>query len=241
MQERGVASITNFQGVNQLPSTSASALSRRLRLFISLAILALSACSSLPSEVQRPASYALEDTSSTRLGQDIQPLVDAHPGLSGFHVLDDGSDAFAMRVHLIRTAEKSIDAQYFIWHTDVTGKGMYAHLLEAADRGVRVRILLDDLDTGGKDELLQLIDAHPKVEIRLYNPFANRKLPAADFITDFDRVDHRMHTKTFTADNRAAVFGGRNVGDEYFAASPELGFRDMDVLAVGPIVQEISS
>jgi putative cardiolipin synthase len=236
-----MASITNSQYANQRPPSPTSAPSRRFSLLLTVGVLALSACASLPTEVQRPASYVLEDTSSTRLAQDIQPLVDAHPDLSGFHVLDDGSDAFAMRMHLIHTAEKSIDAQYFIWHMDLTGKAMYAHLLQAADRGVRVRILLDDLDTGGKDELLQLIDAHPNMEIRLYNPFANRELPAADFITDFDRVDHRMHTKTFTADNRAVVFGGRNVGDEYFAASPELGFRDMDVLAVGPIVQEISS
>jgi putative cardiolipin synthase len=218
-----------------------SALSRLANLLPIAATLVLAACSSLPTEVQRLPSHTLSDTSSTRLGRDIQPLAESHPGLSGFHVLNDGVDAFATRLRIIRAAEKSIDAQYYIWHTDLTGNVMYNQLLQAADRGVRVRILLDDLDTAGKDDMLQLIDAHPNVEVRLYNPFANRGFRAGDFLGDTRRINHRMHTKTLTVDNQVTVFGGRNIGDEYFAAAKEVGFSDMDALATGPIVSEVSS
>ena len=128
--------------------------SNRVRALLVFAVLALSACSSLPTDVQRTPSYALSDTSSTRLARDIQPLLTEHPALSGFHVLSDGADAFATRLRMISLAEMSIDAQYYIWHTDLTGNAMYNQLLVAADRGVRVRILLDDLDTAGKDEML---------------------------------------------------------------------------------------
>jgi putative cardiolipin synthase len=225
----------------QLYSRAVPVPSRLVNLFLISATLALAACSSLPTDVQRTPSYALPDTSSTRLASDIQPLVEAHAGLSGFHVLNDGVDAFATRLRIIQAADESIDAQYYIWHTDLTGNAMYNQLLHAADRGVRVRILLDDLDTAGKDDMLHLIDAHPNVEVRLYNPFANRGMRAGDFVTDARRVNHRMHTKTLTVDNQVAVFGGRNIGDEYFAAAKDVGFSDMDALAIGPVVPEVSS
>ena len=225
----------------QLSSRAVPAPSRLVNLFLISATLALSACSSLPTNVQRTPSYVLPDTSSTRLARDIQPLVETHAGLSGFYVMNDGVDAFATRLRIIQAAEESIDAQYYIWHTDLTGNAMYNQLLHAADRGVRVRILLDDLDTAGKDDMLQLIDAHPNVEVRLYNPFANRGMRAGDFVTDTRRVNHRMHTKTLTVDNQVTVFGGRNIGDEYFAAAKDVGFNDMDALAIGPIVPEVSS
>jgi putative cardiolipin synthase len=192
----------------QMNSRAFSAPSSLVKLFLIGATLVLAACSSLPTNVQRTPSHALPDTASTRLGSDIQPLIEAHPGLSGFHVLNDGVDAFATRLRIIRAAEKSIDAQYYIWHTDLTGNAMYNQLLHAADRGVRVRILLDDLDTAGKDEMLQLIDAHPNVEVRLYNPFANRGLRAGDFLTDSRKINHRMHTKTLTVDNQVNALWG---------------------------------
>jgi len=214
---------------------------RLIKLLLVSASLALAACSSLPTDVERAPSYALSDTSSTWLSQDLQPLLKEHAGLSGFHVLNDGVDAFVTRLRLIRAAEKSIDAQYYIWHTDLTGNAMYNQLLHAADRGVRVRILLDDLDTAGKDDMLRWIDAHPNVEVRLYNPFANRDRRARDFVGDTRRVNRRMHTKTLTVDNQATIFGGRNIGDEYFAAAEDVGFGDMDVLAVGAIAPEVSS
>lgn len=144
-------------------------------------------------------------------------------------------------MRLIEAAEFTIDAQYYIWHDDVTGRVLHNRLLAAADRGVRVRLLLDDLDTAGKDEILRHIDAHPNIEIRLFNPFANREMRAGDFVADTRRINHRMHNKTLTVDGLATIFGGRNIGDEYFAANRELGFGDLDALGFGPVAGEVSA
>jgi len=209
------------------------------RLLVAAAVVLLAACSSLPTDVQRPESFALRDTATTTLGKQAGPLTAAHPDKSGFQVLSDGVEAFAARLRLVNMAQRSIDAQYYIWHTDLTGNTLYDSLLQAADRGVRVRILLDDLDTAGKDDILQKVDHHPNIEVRLYNPFANRGV-RTDFLTDTNRVNHRMHTKTLTVDNQATFFGGRNIGDEYFAAAEDVTFGDLDVMAIGPIVQEVS-
>jgi putative cardiolipin synthase len=206
-----------------------------------LVVLLFSACSALPTDVQRTPSYALEDTSDSQLVRNLEPLLQQHPDLSGFRTLIEGEDAFAARLKIIREAQRSIDAQYYIWHNDLTGRVLQNRLLHAADRGVRVRILLDDLDTAGKDDILRKLDAHPNLEVRLFNPFARRDRRSLDFLTDTRRVNHRMHNKTLTADSIATIFGGRNIGDEYFAAATEVGFGDMDALAVGPIAKEVSS
>lgn len=199
----------------------------------------LAACSSLPTDYERIPSHAITDTANTRLGERLNPLIDANPGKSGFYTLSEGEAAFAARLRAIMVAEKSIDAQYYIWHDDHTGRTIHNQLLAAADRGVRVRLLLDDLDTAGKDEMLRKIDAHPNIDIRLFNPFANREKRARDFIGDTRRINRRMHNKTLTADNLVTIFGGRNIGDEYFAADEDVGFGDMDALAVGPIAAEV--
>lgn len=227
-----------WQGAARNHPTNAR--SRLGRLCAYTLCLFVVACTSLPEEVQRSESRAFEDTASTELGQDLQPLLDAHPDRSGFRTLLEGEEAFAARLRAIEAAQRSIDAQYYIWHDDLTGRVLHNRLLVAADRGVRVRLLLDDLDTAGKDEMLRLIDAHPNIEIRLFNPFANRDTRAGDFLGDTRRINHRMHNKTLTVDNQVTVFGGRNIGDEYFAATMDVGFGDMDALAVGPIVQEVS-
>ncbi len=205
-----------------------------------LSVLIAGGCASLPDNSGRTVTHAVESTSDTQLGREVDPLVAAHPDVSGFFALSNGENAFAMRLRLVRDAQKSLDVQYYIWHDDLTGRVFHNRLLQAADRGVRVRILLDDLDTAGKDEMLQIIDTHPNIEIRLFNPFANRSARILDFIGDTRRINHRMHNKSLTADNRATIFGGRNVGDEYFDAAEEVGFRDMDVLAIGPVVQDVS-
>ena len=228
-----LARTTNRDGQNR-----GGTLARGLMVVCSLL---LGACSSLPTDVQRTPSSALAPDYDTVLGREIKPMLDAHPELSGFHTLGEGEQAFAMRLRMIESAQNSLDLQYYIWHADLTGRAMYSRLLDAADRGVRVRILLDDLDTAGKDTMLRRIDAHPNLEIRLFNPFANRDNRAGDFLTDTTRVNHRMHNKTLTADNLATIFGGRNIGDEYFAATEDVGFGDMDALALGPIAQEVSS
>ncbi len=223
--------------------TNGSATNNWFRL-LALVVLSLSiilgGCASLPEDVQRMPSFVKENTAGTLLGREIEPMVASHPGLSGFHLLRDGIMAFAARLALVKAAQKTIDAQYYIWHDDMTGKVLHYNLLDAADRGVRVRLLLDDLDTAGKDEMLHLIDAHPNIEIRLFNPFANRNKRAGDFLTDTRRVNHRMHNKSLTVDNQGTVFGGRNIGDEYFNAAEEVAFSDLDVLAIGPVVTEVS-
>jgi putative cardiolipin synthase len=217
-----------------------TAINNRILLFLLSLPLLISGCASLPTDFERSSSRVITETSSTRLGRDIEPLVKKHPGKSGFHALIEGTDAFATRFHLVQTAEKTLDIQYYIWHDDLTGKVLHNQLLAAADRGVRVRLLLDDLDTAGKDEMLYIIDAHPNIEIRLFNPFANRKRRVGDFLTDTRRINRRMHNKSLTADNQATIFGGRNIGDEYFDAAEVVGFSDLDVLAIGPVVTEVS-
>jgi putative cardiolipin synthase len=203
-------------------------------------LLLVSGCASLPTDFERSESHVIKETTQTRLGRAIEPVVAKYPGKSGFHALIEGTDAFATRFHLVQTADKTLDIQYYIWHDDLTGKVLHNQLLAAADRGVRVRLLLDDLDTAGKDEMLHIIDAHPNIEIRLFNPFANRTKRIGDFLTDTSRINRRMHNKSLTADNQATIFGGRNIGDEYFDAAEEVGFSDLDVLAIGPVVTEVS-
>ena len=221
-----------------LPRIPATATMRTLS--ISLALVLLASCSSLPPNEERETSYALTDTSDTQLAKIIKPAIDDNPQMSGFHVLNDGMGAFAARILLVEAAEMSIDTQYYIWHDDLTGRVLHNRLLSAADRGVRVRLLLDDMDTAGKFSILRLINAHPNIEVRLYNPFSKRGSRAGDFITDTSRINRRMHIKTLTADNQATIFGGRNIGDEYFDAGTDVGFSDVDALAVGPIVAEVS-
>jgi putative cardiolipin synthase len=151
------------------------------------------------------------------------------------------SDAFAARVLLADAAERTLDLQYYIWHGDQTGYLLFDAVWRAAQRGVRVRILLDDLNTEGLDETIAALDAHPNIEIRLYNPLVYRNARMLNFVGDFTRVNRRMHNKAFIADNQAAVAGGRNVGNEYFGAGEDIAFRDLDVLAVGPVVRQISA
>jgi putative cardiolipin synthase len=212
------------------------------RAFLALGIaLLVSACSSLPGNVQRTPTTALGQTADTRLGQTVRQRVAAHPGLSGIHALPIAPEAFAARIALARASQRSLDLQYYIWHPDTTGELLWEAVWEAAERGVRVRMLIDDANTKGLDPTLAALDAHPNIEVRLYNPFANRGARVGDFMFDFTRVNHRMHNKSFTADNQAAIVGGRNIGDEYFGANAEVGFQDLDVLAIGSVVQEVSS
>jgi putative cardiolipin synthase len=156
-------------------------------------------------------------------------------------VLAEGPDAFAARALLAAAAERSLDVQYYIWHNDTTGTLLLDALRCAADRGVRVRLLLDDNNTPGLDPLLAALDAHPNIEVRLFNPFKHRRWRIVDYLTDFARVNRRMHNKSFTADNQVTIIGGRNVGDEYFGAGRDVLFVDLDVLAIGPVVNDVSN
>lgn len=206
-----------------------------------LALLLLAGCATLPEPGERSVSHAPAETTTTRLGRTIAPLAAAHPGRSGVRALLDGREAFVARYALALAAERSIDVQYYIWRPDTSGSLMAQALWDAAERGVRVRVLLDDANTGGLDAQIAALDAHPNVEVRLFNPFANRTWRLGDLLLDFARVNRRMHNKSFTADNQATVVGGRNIGDEYLGADTPVAFTDLDVLAVGPVVREVST
>ncbi len=197
-------------------------------------------CVQPPPLDDRSSSAVLQDTSDTRLGKAALPMVQAHPGKSGVFALSDGRDAFAARVLLADASERSLDIQYYIWNGDKTGTLLFEALRRAADRGVRVRLLLDDNSTAGLDTILAALDAHPNIEVRLFNPFMHRRWRALSFLTDFWRLNRRMHNKSFTADNQATIIGGRNVGDEYFDAGQGVSFVDLDVLAIGPVVNDVS-
>src|SRR5205814_1368293 len=176
----------------------------------------------------------------TRLGRACASLVEAHPGRSGIVALPDGRDAFAARALLADAAERTLDARYYMWHNAMSGSILCSALRRAADRGVQVRLLLDDNNTAGLDPVLAALDAHPNIAVRLFNPFRVRRWRLLGYLTDFRRLNRRMHNKSFTADNQATIIGGRNVGDEYFDAGQSVSFADLDVLAVGPVVGEVA-
>ena len=214
---------------------------RWFRLFLVVPAVALAAgCAVLPSLDGRSETRAYTDTAQTRLGRAVNGEAAAHPGQSGIYALTEPSDAFAARVLLASAAEKSLDIQYYIWHSDQTGSLLFEAVRRAADRGVRVRILLDDANAGGLDETIVALDAHPNIEIRLYNPLVPRNARLTNYLTDFGRVNRRMHNKSFTADNQVTIVGGRNVGNEYFAAGEGVAFTDLDVIATGAAVLEVS-
>lgn len=163
------------------------------------------------------------------------------PGLTGVAPLGNGADAFATRILLADAAVSSIDVQYYIWRGDLTGSLLLDALRRAADRGVRVRLLLDDHGTSGLDAEIAQLDAHPNAEVRLYNPFNLRRLKMLSYGFDFFRLNRRMHNKSFTIDGLATIVGGRNIGDEYFGIGATPLFVDLDVLAVGEIVPVVAA
>lgn len=177
--------------------------------------------------------------SLTRLGRAVAPLAARHKGLSGIHPLDDSLDAFAARYLLAEMAERTLDVQYYIWDDDMSGRLLFGALLAAARRGVHVRMLLDDNNTVGMDTLLSQLDTHPNIEIRLFNPFSFRTLRALGYLTDFARLNRRMHNKSFTVDGEVTIVGGRNVGDAYFGAGEQPLFTDLDVMATGAVVPDV--
>ena len=209
-----------------------------------LALFALlGGCSALPTLEGRSNSRAFNDTATTQLGRASLPPahLQTQPGQSGVLALAEGYEAFATRMLLAEAAERSLDVQYYIWHGDLTGTLLMQALGQAAGRGVRVRLLLDDNNTTGMDATLAALDSHPNVEVRLFNPFMQRNWRWLGYLTDFSRLNRRMHNKSFTADNQVTIVGGRNIGDEYFDAGQETSFVDLDVLAVGAVVPRVSA
>lgn len=203
-------------------------------------LLLLVGCGPPPRPADPPLPGIPSPVPATHLAQVLAPLIDAHPGHSGVLPLYGGREAFAARIALARVAEKTLDVQYYIWRPDLTGILMFEALLEAADRGVQVRLLLDDNNWRDIDPYLMELDAHPNIQVRLFNPFVLRGARVINFLTDFDRLNRRMHNKSFTVDGMATIVGGRNIADAYFDATEEILFADLDVLAVGPVVADVA-
>ena len=204
-----------------------------------LTLLAFLTYKDLPDNTQRTKSTHLPIDSDTALARQLLPAMQQHPDMSGVYLLGDSHEAFLARLSLAAAAEKTLDVQYYIWHDDTTGHLLMQSLYQAAERGVRVRLLLDDNNTGGMDKLLASVDAHPNIEIRLFNPFMQRTLRPLGYLSDFFRLNRRMHNKSFSADGLVTITGGRNVGDEYFGFGSGVMFADLDITTVGPAAKEV--
>jgi putative cardiolipin synthase len=213
---------------------------RQLLAVIGLCVV-MAGCSTLPKDFARTESYALDNTSDTYLGKRYGPKLALHPGKSGVVLLDNGLDAFVARVVLAEKAERSIDSQYYLYHRDQTGRIFTHQLIKAADRGVRVRLLVDDMDQAGRDLGAAALDQHPNIEVRLFNPFSRNSPRTVQLLTRFGKVTRRMHNKSLTIDQQVSVLGGRNIGDEYFDATRDKNFTDLDALVIGPVVEEVST
>jgi cardiolipin synthase C len=216
----------------------------RRGLLVPLLLAGLSACAQLPQRPALPIESAVRPSEQAPLDQQIAPAEASHPDESAFRLLSEGTEAFVTRARSARLATRSLDVQTYIWHGDLTGMFLAHQLLEAADRGVRVRLLVDDMDARAKNAGFAALAAHPNIVVRMFNPFASRWGTLRRFgesVTSFGRINHRMHNKTWIADNRIALAGGRNLGDAYFGASDEVNFVDLDFVMIGPIVRDISA
>ncbi|EPL14650.1 phospholipase D family protein [Pseudomonas sp. CF161] len=200
----------------------------------------LSGCATL--NAPREPSQALPATESA-FGRSIQAQAAPYQGRSGFRLLSNSTEAFMARAELIRNAQSSLDLQYYIVHDGISTRMLVDELLKAADRGVRIRILLDDTTSDGLDQVIATLAAHPQIQIRLFNPLhlgrSTGITRAAGRLFNLSQQHRRMHNKLWLADNSVAIVGGRNLGDEYFDAEPSLNFTDIDMLSVGPVAEQL--
>jgi len=214
----------------------------RSAVFAILAVTsALHGCASVPLDSPKTHSVAIEDTSDTHFGRAANGWAGLHGGQSGFFPFVNGMDALGARLDMIEKAEKSVDLQYFLMKDDTAGLVVTSALIEAADRGIRVRFLLDDVFTSASDQTLLLLSQHPNIEVRLFNPVSRRGLYSLNFVGSFSKANRRMHNKSFTVDNAISIVGGRNIADEYFQLKDDAVFADFDVLAFGEVAKAISS
>jgi cardiolipin synthase C len=217
---------------------------RRIRDFAAAAIVALGGCAELPPRPDLPAEAAIAADAAGRLDERIGPVEARHAAESGFRLVKEGTEAFLVRMQSARLAARSLDVQCYIWHSDLTGIYLAQQLIESADRGVRVRLLLDDLDARAQNDGFAALAAHPNIQVRMFNPWVTRDgtlSKAGEGLFHFNRVNRRMHNKSWIADNRIAVVGGRNVGDEYFSAGDDINFIDLDFAMIGPVVRDVSA
>jgi cardiolipin synthase C len=213
---------------------------------VACAFLVLAGCVGLPQHVKKYPSEALHPPQTTTLGQIVEASEDDNPrNLSGIRLLSSGEEALDSLIALADHAERTLDVQYYIIHQDESARILLQHVRDAADRGVRVRVLVDDLNTAGEDRRFMHLGQHANIEVRVFNPFPGGRSATwtriLTSISDIPRINHRMHSKLFVADNALAITGGRNIGDEYFTRDTRSNFIDLDVVAAGPIVPQLSA
>lgn len=203
-------------------------------------VLVAAACTNVPTYSNRTDTYATDIQHASLASTTADELTRRNGGQSSFVPLFSGIDALGARLRLIERAEHTIDAQYFLIKPDHAGSLFKQALLDAADRGVRVRFLLDDVFTTSTDRQFAVLERHENIEIRLFNPLSRNSAKAVNFLFDFGRVNRRMHNKSLTIDGSMSIMGGRNIADEYFQINTDAEFADLDIFAVGPITDEIS-
>jgi putative cardiolipin synthase len=209
------------------------------KLFAILALSLLSACASPPQNFEQIPGEAWPHPYDTKMGAFFEQMAPADKTLSGVRLLSDPKQAFRARYGFAARAERTLDLQYYLWKGDITGGLLLYRAIQAADRGVMVRILIDDIYHSGRDHVYAEIDAHPNIQVRVFNPMGNRGIGRQpNYLFNKGKLNHRMHNKIFLVDNAVAILGGRNIGDDYFGIDPNLNFEDLDVLAVGPVAQE---
>ncbi|WP_040331931.1 phospholipase D-like domain-containing protein [Acinetobacter nectaris] len=211
-------------------------------MIMGLSILfGLNACSTLPPLKATQPTYSRSfDTSNTALAKLITPLRQENPGLTGYHVLFDPLEAIAARLSLINKAQKTLDIQYYIWDNDKIGALALYDIIKAADRGVKVRLLIDDNNAKKMEGIFLALDQHVNIQVKLYNPYKYRNFRPLDMLLDLKRINRRMHIKSFVVDNQIALIGGRNMSNQYYFTSDTYQFSDIDVMLVGQSVDNIS-
>ncbi len=225
--------------------TMRSIVDRLKPIWLVLIVLMLAACATLPTPESKTPSYAYDPPPDSHLAVMTREwVVDVDKGRSGFFKLFRNDDAMHWRLLLADMAEETLDMQYFIWKADASGDLLLDRVIKAADRGVRVRILVDDIYIIGADKSVAALSQHPNIEIRLFNPMQQRTTSMLLFVLEYlgniEQLNHRMHNKLIVADNRFVIVGGRNIGNEYFGLNPKQNFTDFDVVAFGAVAQKVS-
>ena len=227
-----------------LPSASLASFSmpkKAALLLSSCIVLGLPACNTLPKQQTLTPEYAYDiNTDQTSLAKIVQPLKAQNPDLTGYHILYEPMEAISARLQLIDKAEKTLDLQYYIWDNDTIGSLALYKIIQAADRGVKVRLLMDDNNAKSMEAIYLALDQHQNIEVKLFNPYRFRRLRPMEMIIDLKRINRRMHNKTFTADNQITLIGGRNMSNQYYNVSENYQFSDVDVMLVGQAVDDIT-
>jgi cardiolipin synthase C len=224
-------------------------------LLVALVAVTLAGCVAPPpaAPVQRPPPAYVQPAQASGAFASMEAAIRAAHGAqaSGFELLDRNEDGLRWRLALVDSAKHSIDLQYYLWYGDAAGMVLLEHVVAAADRGVKVRILIDDLNTllvtpgdiRSRDRVVALVDLHPNIELRLFNPWRERTLLArgGEMLADLERLNQRMHNKAMIVDNQAAILGGRNIGDDYMGLHEAFNFHDLDVIGIGPVARQASA